>query len=162
MKSERRRDLLRILQVGRTASQEEIVSRLNDAGHSVTQGTVSRDLKEIGALKLRTPTGVGYRLPDDALGVGGLDIGKKNFEGVLTQFVIDVLPAASIVVLKTVPGYASAVGRALDLAGIEDVVGTIAGDDTVFVAAPSAKSATKLASSWLETDGSNETMEVGA
>ena len=162
MKSERRRDLLRILQSGLTASQDEIVARLNDAGHSVTQGTVSRDLKEIGALKLRTPTGVGYRLPDDALGVGGLDIGSQNFIAVLGQFVIDVAPAASIVVLKTVPGYASAVGRALDLAGMEDVVGTIAGDDTVFVAAPSNEKAEELASNWLGAHSTNEGMEVGA
>jgi transcriptional regulator of arginine metabolism len=162
MKSERRRDLLRILRSGRTSSQEEIAAELTAAGHAVTQATVSRDLKEIGALKLRTATGVAYRLPDETLGVGGLDIGQRNFDSVLGQFVIDVTPAASIVVLRTVPGYASAVGRALDLAGIDDVVGTIAGDDTVFVATRSPAQAASLTESWLASDDVNHDMEVGA
>jgi transcriptional regulator of arginine metabolism len=161
MKSERRRDLLRILRSGRTSSQDEIAQSLRDLGHEVTQATVSRDLREVGALKLRTPGGVAYRLPDDAFAVGSLDVGTRNFETALTQFVIDAVPAASIVVLRTVPGYASAVGRALDQAGLADVVGTIAGDDTVFVATDSDEKAEELAGSWLSSGRSMESMEVG-
>lgn len=162
MKSERRRDLLRILQSGKASSQDEIVAALHSAGHDVTQATVSRDLREVGALKLRTPTGVAYRLPDDAFAVGTLDVGSSNFEAVLGQFVIDVVPAASIVVLRTVPGYANAVGRALDLAGIKEVVGTVAGDDTVFAATHSADQAREVAFRWLGSADVPKVMEVGA
>jgi transcriptional regulator of arginine metabolism len=159
MKSERRRDLLRILRSGDASRQDEIVDALKEAGHQVTQATISRDLREIGALKLRTPEGVAYRLPDDAL--GAIDVGARNLQAALDQFVIDIVPAASIVVLRTVPGYSSAVGRALDLAGVKEVVGTIAGDDTVFVACSSNEDAIDLSRRWLAT-GEAKVMEVGA
>ncbi|MEA2461517.1 MAG: transcriptional regulator of arginine metabolism [Actinomycetota bacterium] len=159
MKSERRRDLLKILQSGGASRQDEIVAALKSAGHKVTQATVSRDLREIGALKLRTPTGVAYRLPDDT--IGAVDVGARNLQSALDQFVIDIVPAASMVVLRTVPGYSSAVGRAIDLAGVKEVAGTIAGDDTVFVACRSEEDANELSRRWLAS-GDAKIMEVGA
>jgi transcriptional regulator of arginine metabolism len=150
------------LQSGKASSQDEIVAALHSAGHDVTQATVSRDLREVGAMKLRTSTGVAYRLPDDAFAAGAQDPGARNFRSVLDQFVIDLIPAGSLVVIRTVPGYANAVGRALDLAGVDEVVGTVAGDDTVFAATHGEKEAKEVASRWLESSGVAKIMEVGA
>src|SRR5918996_1501204 len=61
----RRRDLTRILREGKVSSQADIVAKLRAAGHEVTQATISRDLQELGALKIRAAGGFGYRLPDE-------------------------------------------------------------------------------------------------
>ena len=58
----------------------------------------------------------------------------RNLIGHLDEFAVDIMPAANLVVVRTAPGHASAVARAIDLAGVNEVVGTIAGDDTIFVA----------------------------
>ncbi|HEV2756332.1 MAG TPA: arginine repressor [Actinomycetota bacterium] len=148
MRSERRRTLLRILREGHAATQQELVAALRDAGHDVTQATVSRDLHEIGAVKVRTGDEVAYRFPDD---VARLRTPRRDPIAELLEFAIDVEDAGTLVVVKTLPGHASAVARALDLTGLPEVRGTIAGDDTVFVAAPDAGTAAALAASWFHT-----------
>ena len=147
MKSQRRRDLLRILHEGRASSQDEIVAALRAAGHDVTQATVSRDLGSVGALKVRSETGYVYRLGDEVPRNGG-DLVTRTLMKTLDEFAIDVVPAAGLVVVRTAPGHASAVARAIDLAGVDEVVGTIAGDDTIFVATPDAEAAAALAARW--------------
>lgn len=149
MKSQRRRDLLRILHEGRASSQEEIVEALRAAGHDVTQATVSRDLGSVGALKVRTASGYVYRLGDEVPRAGS-DLVARSLMRTLDEFSIDVVPAGNLVVVTTAPGHASAVARSIDLAGLDDVVGTIAGDDTIFVATPDPAAATALAARWNE------------
>lgn len=149
MRSQRRRDLLKVLQEGRASNQAEIVSALRSAGHDVTQATVSRDLRELGAMKLRSGDDFVYRLPDDApRGMNG-DLVARNLRSTLDEFVIEISAAASLVVLQTAPGHAPAVARAVDLAGLEEVVGTVAGDDTIFVATSSNEAARRIADAWL-------------
>ncbi|MGH2820040.1 MAG: arginine repressor [Actinomycetota bacterium] len=156
MRSERRRDLLRILRQGSASSQLEIVEALRAAGHDVTQATVSRDLKEAGAMRFRHGERFVYRLPDDGARPQGSELTARNLARTLDDFVIDIRPAHSLVVLRTAPGHAQAVARAVDLAALPDVVGTVAGDDTIFVAASDPHAAQDLAARWRPLSGSTE------
>lgn len=151
MRSQRRRDLLRILRKGHASSQHEIVQALRAAGHDVTQATVSRDLQAIGATKVRAGDELVYRLPDEAPAAPSADLAPRALGGVLGEFAVDVRPAAALVVVSTAPGHAAAVARAIDLAGLDDVVGTVAGDDTIFVATPGHDAARRLAHAWSQT-----------
>lgn len=147
MRSDRRRDLLRILHEGKAASQEEIAERLRAAGHDVTQATVSRDLRDVGAAKLRIGDGFVYRLADAAIHGSG-DLMARNLRRTLDEFVVDVRCGGTLVILVTAPGHAPAVARAIDMADLSDVLGTVAGDDTIFVATPHERAAADLAARW--------------
>ncbi len=149
LKSQRLRDLYRLLHEGQAASQEDLVHELRSAGHEVTQATVSRDLRAIGALKVRVNGELAYRLPDDVPSAAGGELTARNLARVLNEFAVDIRPAGSLVVVSTPPGHAGAVARALDLAPVDEVMGTLAGDDTIFVAAADAGSARRLADRWL-------------
>ena len=159
MRVDRRRDLLRILHEGTASSQHDIVEALRRAGHDVTQATVSRDLREVGATKVRINDTIVYRLVDEIPHGNGGDLVGRNLDRNLAEFAIDIMPAANLVVVRTAPGHASAVGRAIDMAGLNEVVGTVAGDDTIFVATPSDEVANELASAWLgKAEGSEVTL----
>jgi transcriptional regulator of arginine metabolism len=148
MRSERRRDLLRILRAGRSGSQRAIVEDLRAAGHDVTQATVSRDLREMGATKIRMGDRVVYRLPDELPKSQTGDLVARSLARTLREFAIDVRPAGTLVVLLTAPGHAAAVARAIDLADLSEVVGTVAGDDTIFVATPDGNTALRVSDGW--------------
>ncbi len=147
MKSTRRSDLLKILRSGNATSQEEIADQLRAAGHEVTQATVSRDLRTVGAVKVRVGDRHLYRLAEDVSGGTGGELVERNLARTLAEFAVDIRVAASLVVVVTLPGHAGAVGRAIDLTLLEDVVGTIAGDDTIFLATPSSDAARRFAGS---------------
>ncbi|MGH2694293.1 MAG: arginine repressor [Actinomycetota bacterium] len=149
MRADRRRDLLRILHEGKSTSQRDIVRALRAAGHTVTQATVSRDLTDIGATKVRINGTFVYRLPDEVPHSVGGDLMARNLERTLGEFALDVRRAGSIVVVNTAPGHAAAVARAIDLASVTEVVGTVAGDDTIFAATPSEGAAERLAARWM-------------
>lgn len=161
MRPDRRRDLIKILREGSASSQKEIVRELRRAGHDVTQATVSRDLREIGASKVRSEQGFTYRLADDVPHSWNGDLVARNLERSLDEFALDVRVAHSIVVVTTAPGHASAVARAIDLTPSDAIVGTVAGDDTIFVATESPESAAALAARWWRSDvaGSRPTTE---
>src|SRR5687768_9605035 len=160
MKAQRRRDLLRILHDGRAARQQDIVRALREAGHDVTQATVSRDLQELGATKIRSNGGFVYKLADDLPHPSGGDLMMRNLHKVLDEFAIGIHPAASLVIVQTAPGHASAVARAIDLAAQEDVLGSIAGDDTIFVATGSDGAANAIAERWTnQTDPTTQEEE---
>ena len=125
MKSQRLRDLHRLLREGRAASQEDLVHELRSAGHEVTQATVSRDLRSIGALKVRVDDGLAYRLPDDVPTAAGGELTARNLARVLNEFAVHIRPAGSLVIVSTPPGHAGAVARALDLAPAGEVIGTL-------------------------------------
>jgi transcriptional regulator of arginine metabolism len=147
MRSARRRALLRILRKGHAATQGELVRALRDEGFDVTQATVSRDLHELRAVKVRSGDEVSYRFPEDVPRLRGRheDVAEE-----LAEFAIDVREAGTLVVVVTLPGHAPAVARAIDLAALPAVRGTIAGDDTIFVATPDAATARDLVAEWLD------------
>ncbi len=139
---------VRILHEGDASSQKSIVDALREAGHDVTQATVSRDLGELGATRVRLNGGFVYRLPDEIPHSRGGDLMARSLERTLAEFAIEMEGAGNLLVVHTAPGHASAVARAIDLSGLPDVVGTVAGDDTIFVAVKSQEDVASLIQSW--------------
>jgi len=124
--SERRRAAVaRILRARRIGTQEALLEALAREGLRATQATLSRDLTRLGARRVSGPEGAYYEV-DGAAGEDG--------HAALRGLVVAVEANASLVVVRTAAGAASAVARALDDARLPEVLGTIAGDDTIFVA----------------------------
>ncbi len=114
-------------------SQKDMLRRLRAAGVSVTQATLSRDLRDLGLVK--GPSG--YR-EADAPGAGASkELSLLQMRRMMRSYLTGVATAGNLVVLKTPPGLAHALGVALDRASLVEVVGTVAGDDTLFAATPS-------------------------
>ena len=124
-------DLLRSEEV---ETQDDLRRKLARRGIHVTQATVSRDIEDLGLVKTRT----GYRLPDAVEPMAPL---QPTLAIVLKEFLTEVRLAANLVVLLTRPGNAHSVAAALDANPWEGIVGTIAGDDTIFVATPGSHQA---------------------
>ena len=139
MRERRRQILISLLRDRPLHSQEDVVDALAGEGIEVTQATVSRDLAALGVLK--GPSG--YRLPEEGGTRGGG--GEREMVAALREHVVGVAPADALVVVRTAPGHADLLGVALDRSPPEDVVGTIAGDDTLFLATPSRAAASRLA-----------------
>ena len=130
----RREALRRIIAGGGVGRQADLVRLLARAGHRATQSSISRDLRELGVAKL----GDHYVLPDEA------PPAPRAFDTV-AGFVRQVRTAgASLTVIRTSTGAAQSVAIVLDRAGWPEVVGTISGDDTIFVATDSAVAQRKL------------------
>lgn len=129
-KGQRQRLIADWLREFRVGSQEELVARLSMAGVTATQATVSRDLLELSAVKLKREGTIRYVMPDQV----DSNHAATKLDRLLAEWVDAIIPAGNLVVLKTPPGSANLVANALDAAGIEEVAGTLAGDDTIFVA----------------------------
>lgn len=129
-KAQRQRLIAGWLRDGRVGSQEELVARLDQAGIPATQATVSRDLDEIGAARVRRDGAIRYLLP------GQYEAGHAaaQLDRLLAEWVVDITPAGNLLVLRTPPGSANLVASAIDNAGLDEIAGTIAGDDTIFLA----------------------------
>ena len=113
------------------ASQEEVTARLAELGFAVTQATVSRDLDQLGAVKVKRGGVLSYALPDQ---LGDSDWAAARLRRIFAEWVQSVEAAGNLIVLRTPPGSAHLVGLALDQAKLPEVAGTISGDDTLFVA----------------------------
>ena len=138
----RRRTLAELIRSNALSSQEELAERLSARGFAVTQATVSRDLDRLGALKIRRDGKLCYALPDRLVLP---DSAPSRLATVLRDWVSAILPAGNLVVIKTPPGSAHLVGVELDRSALPQIVGTICGDDTLFVACGSAADAKSLA-----------------
>jgi transcriptional regulator of arginine metabolism len=137
----RRREEIRRLVRGRAIrSQEELQALLRERGFAAAQPTLSRDLKDLGLA--RTPTG--YVAPAEAGRFVPAPRRATALDRVLAQAALSVRAAGTVVVVRTSPAGAHPVARAVDDAALPGVVGTIAGDDTVFVAAADAGVARRL------------------
>jgi transcriptional regulator of arginine metabolism len=131
-KPQRQHRILRILESQPVSSQAQLVQLLEAEGVVATQATVSRDLEELGAVKVRIPGGtLAYAIPDYTRGERAAS--DDHLKRLLSEFVLEVAHSANIVVLRTPPGSAHVVGSALDRAGVPDILGTVAGDDTLFL-----------------------------
>lgn len=129
MKTQRQAKLVELIRQGEIASQSDARKQLSRAGFSTTQATVSRDLEEIGAVRVRSAGGIRYSL-QTARSEFGVNVAR-----VLRDLVVGRTASGNIVVLRTPPGHAGAVASAIDRAQLPGVIGTIAGDDTVFLCA---------------------------
>lgn len=141
MRTHRLTLLAQLLGSRKFSSQEELARALARSGVEVTQATLSRDLRSLGVI--RRPDADGgtvWELPGPA--VEQLDRGRQRLD--LRQFVNEAKVAQNLLVVRTPPGHANAVGRAIDLQGWDDVVGTVAGDDTVLVVTGDTAGARRL------------------
>ena len=130
-KPQRQHRIARLLEDQAVSSQAQLVELLAADGVVATQATVSRDLEELGAVKVRIPGGtMAYAIPEHAQERSGPD---DHLRRVMGEFVVDVAHSGNLVVLRTPPGSAHVIGSALDRAGLPDVLGTVAGDDTLLL-----------------------------
>jgi transcriptional regulator of arginine metabolism len=128
-KNQRQHRITKLLETRAVASQAQLVDLLAAEGITATQTTVSRDLEELGALKVRLPGGDGaYALP--ALPAQQI-APEDHLRRVLGEWVVELVSSGNLVLLRTPPGCAHVVGSALDRSGLPGVLGTVAGDDTV-------------------------------
>jgi transcriptional regulator of arginine metabolism len=130
-KHQRQHRITKLLEVRAVGSQSQLVELLAAEGIDATQTTVSRDLEELGALKVRLPGGdTAYALPElPTQQIAPVD----HLRRVLGEWAVEVASSGNLVVLRTPPGCAHVVGSALDRSGLEGILGTVAGDDTVLV-----------------------------
>ena len=134
MKARRQAKLLSFINDGLVASQGDAVSLLEKAGMKATQATVSRDLEELGAIRVRHLDGIRYSIAEDSSQTFGAPLKQ-----VIREYVISNACSGNIIVLKTPPGHASVVAAAFDRAPTKSVIGTIAGDDTIFLCVAEGK-----------------------
>ena len=124
-------------------SQTQLVELLEADGVEATQATVSRDLEDIGAIKVRVPGGeLVYALPEHA---NEHVAPPDHLRRVLSDWVADVSYSRNLVVVKTPPGSAHVVASALDRSGLEGVLGTVAGDDSILIVATEETTGKQLA-----------------
>lgn len=118
-------------------SQSELATLLAAEGIETTQATLSRDLDELGAVKLRGVDGGApiYVIPEDGSPVRAVQGGTERLRRVLGELLVSVDASANLAVLRTPPGAAQFLASAIDRAALTDIVGTIAGDDTILVVA---------------------------
>jgi transcriptional regulator of arginine metabolism len=133
-KSYRHGQILKLIRSQAVSTQEDLAAELKKRGVQATQVTLSRDIRELGLVK--TPDGYRQIAPQQA---SGPDLGT-----IIAEFLQDVRVAQNLLVLRTPPGHASTLAIALDQEEWQEVVGTIAGDDTVLVIAPDAETAHAL------------------
>ena len=139
-KAARHARIVTILNSRRVGSQAELAAALDDEGFEVTQATLSRDLEELGAVKLRTPDGglPSYVVPEDGAPLTSRttkDAPPQRLARLIDELLVSAEASANLVVLRTPPGAAHFLASAVDRAGLPDVLGTIAGDDTILVVA---------------------------
>ena len=144
MKSKRQKLICDLILKYEIETQEELVSKLLEAGCKVTQATISRDIRELRLTKIVGESGVQkYALPALDASIQ-TPLAGIRFSRVLQEGFISVDIAGNIVVMRTMTGMAMAVAAALDHLNLQEIVGTIAGDDTIFMAVRSEESAKRL------------------
>lgn len=140
MKSRRHAKILDIIAEYPVETQDELLTRLKDEGYKATQATISRDIKDLRLVKTLGSDGK-YRYVSASK--NSTDI-RSNFSSLFASSVNSIDFAQNIVVIKTLSGMAQAVCAALDSNDYKAVVGTIAGDDTIFIACRSSQLAVSL------------------
>ncbi len=140
-KFDRQGAILRLVQERPLSTQAEVVAALRDAGIEAVQTTVSRDIAQLGLVKVRGSDGrLVYALP------GAADLDRlSDLAAALRRWLLSIEPAGNLVVLQTPRGYAAPLADAIDAAGLPDVAGTVAGENTIFVAARDGTTGSELA-----------------
>ena len=140
MKKSRHGMILEIIQKREIETQEELAQSLRDAGYNVTHATLSRDIRELHLTKVPVASGgqkyVAFKREEKS--------NNEKYVRVLRDSFSSAENAQNLLVLKTVPGMAMAAAAALDALNFNEVVGCIAGDDTIFVAAHTTEEAERL------------------
>jgi transcriptional regulator of arginine metabolism len=147
----RHRRIVELLTRQPVRSQSQLAKLLADDGLTVTQATLSRDLDELGAVKIRNNDGAliyavpgegGDRTPRAPMGESATEARMARLAG---ELLVSATPSANLVVLRTPPGAAQFLASAIDAAEVEEIIGTIAGDDTVVLVSRSPDGGDALA-----------------
>jgi transcriptional regulator of arginine metabolism len=140
MKARRQAAILDIVSRDPVRSQEQLRQRLFVRGFDATQATLSRDIKELGLLK-RAADGAYQPAPPDDGSLPGTELARHNLQRALADYLAGIEQAQQLLVLKTGAGEAQLLALAIDRAKLPDVLGTIAGDDTILVISRDHRSA---------------------
>ncbi len=141
-KRQRHQALIDLVRREALGSQEEIRRRLEELGHPATQSTISRDLEELGLVRVRDGGGeLRYAAPEGGRAAASPGV----LRALLGEFVVRIEHSGNLVLVMTPPGAASAVARALDETPPEGILGTVAGDDTILVVVPEGVRAATVA-----------------
>jgi len=142
-KAQRQHRIEQLIEQNSVTSQGQLVELLAKSGVDATQATVSRDLEEIGAVKVRAAGGEPVyavpELPKDRVAP------EEHLRRVLGDWVVEVESSSNLVVVRTPPGSAHVVASALDRASLREILGTVAGDDTIIVVAAEKTGGSALA-----------------
>lgn len=141
-KAQRHNKIKELIQKYDIDTQNALADALNESGFNVTQATVSRDIKELGLVKVLTDNG-GYKYALPVKTTETLNISTKILN-VFCESVISIDYSQNIVVVKTLSGSANAAGTLIDKLNIPEILGCIAGDDTIFVVVSSSEIAPKV------------------
>ena len=132
MKRNRQEKMLELISRYEIDTQDELIARLRDCGFEVTQATISRDIRELKIAKMMTGKGsYRYVLPKQTASGAG-----QKFSTALIDSIVSVDSACNIVVIKTYPGLANAVAVGIDNLNFSQILGCVAGDDTIFIVSP--------------------------
>jgi len=126
-KQERQRIIREVIEGNRVANQEELSVLLEKRGLTVAQATLSRDIRDLRISKIHDESGYFYRLPSDAVKA------VHDAGGIVTNGIESLEFSGSMAVIKTRPGYANMIGALIDGNHLKEIIGTVAGDDTVLV-----------------------------
>lgn len=155
-KAARQHEIRRVLGVEPIRSQAELAQALEQRGVSVTQGTLSRDLVDIGATRVRADTGqmvyhVATEGSDGVAGTGSLapDASEARLSSLCKELLLSAEGSANIAVLRTPPGAAQFLASAIDQARLPSVMGSIAGDDSIMVVTRAADGGHSVASDFI-------------
>lgn len=133
MKSKRQNEIIELIASADIETQEELASALRAKGYQVTQATVSRDIRELRLIKVSSKSG-GYKYAKPVRHEVAV---SERLTRILTDALIQVETAANLVIVKTLSGSANVAAEALDNLGWNEIIGTIAGDNTIFIATKS-------------------------
>ncbi len=143
MKYKRHNEIKKIISAYNIETQDELMARLRDRGYDVTQATISRDIRELRLIKVA----VGINSFKYAIPTFEAQNYTEKYQYIIKETVIHVDTAQNLIILKTLPGMAQAAAAAVDGLGWNEMVGSIAGDDTIFIAMRSYEKAQEYAES---------------
>jgi len=142
-KTQRQQVVSELLASEAVTSQEQVVDHLSEQGITATQATVSRDLEDLGAIKVRIPGGAtAYAIPDHP---HEQVVPAGHLRRIFSEWVVGADASGNIIVLRTLVGSAHVVASAIDRSGLDQVLGTVAGDDTLMVVAAEGYTGTEVA-----------------
>ncbi|SMB94923.1 transcriptional regulator, ArgR family [Desulfonispora thiosulfatigenes DSM 11270] len=129
MKSRRQKKVLDIIKDKIISTQEELAESLREEGLNVTQATVSRDIKELGLIKVA----IGNDMYKYAFPIEQISVSEKRLKFMFQEFVSSIDFSENMIVIRTPPGNAQTVASLIDGTNMEEIIGTIAGDDTILL-----------------------------
>uniref|UniRef100_A0A7V0Z6P9 Arginine repressor n=1 Tax=candidate division WOR-3 bacterium TaxID=2052148 RepID=A0A7V0Z6P9_UNCW3 len=139
IKKVRQQKIRQLIETKEISTHEQLVDELQKCNISVTQATLSRDLREIGVIKVTKGLGdYVYKISDETAS------SERELKNKFLNFVREIKETGNLILIKTPPGEAQAVARVIDLAEIEHILGTVAGDDTILVVVDNIEDAKKI------------------